>query len=253
MPERVSQASFHAALLEAKTPAPPGLTDGQGRPAGRRFDIYRNNVAVSLSEALADSFPVIQKLLGDENFRNISALYIRQHPPNSPLMMFYGADFADFLAEFPPLAHLPYLPDVARLEQALREAYHAADAAPIAPEELADVPAEALADLRLSLAPPVRVLHSEYPIHAIWAYNTAPGGPKPEPVAQSVLVVRPDFDPIPLAITAAEADCLQTLQTGESLGAAVERASARDPKFDLSRLLGLLLSHATITSLSRKE
>lgn len=250
MPDRVTQASFRDALLDAEHPAPGGLTDGQGRPAGRRFDIYRNNVAVSLSDALAESFPAVRKLLGDENFRNISRLYIQQDPPRSPLMMFYGEDFAAFLKDFPPLAHLPYLSDVARVEQALREAYHAADATPIDPNELAQIPAEALTDLRLSLAPALRVLNSDYPAHAIWAYNMEPGSPKPDPVAQSVLIVRPDFDPKPIAITASEAAFISALGDGATLGPATETGAGILPDFDPTHALGLLLAHSAITSLT---
>ena len=57
--------------------------------------------------------------------------YALAEPPRSPVLMDYGAGFADFIAGFAPAASLPYLPDVARIERAWREAYHAADAEPL--------------------------------------------------------------------------------------------------------------------------
>ncbi|MCP4818153.1 MAG: DUF2063 domain-containing protein, partial [Shimia sp.] len=114
----VSQTEFRGALLDGTRERPIGLTDEKGRAAGRRFDVYRNNVAVSLTEALAAGFPTIAKLLGEENFNAIAGLFLRQSPPASPLMMHYGAGFPEFLQTFEPLQHLGYLADVAHLELA---------------------------------------------------------------------------------------------------------------------------------------
>ncbi|WP_372833199.1 HvfC/BufC N-terminal domain-containing protein, partial [Puniceibacterium confluentis] len=125
-----SQSAFHAALLDAATAVPAGLTDGNGHSAGRRYAVYRNNVAVSLRDALETGYPAIARLLGRENFRHVAGLHLRASPPETPCMMLYGADFPDFLASLAPLAHLPYLADVARIEWGLRCAYHAADSTP---------------------------------------------------------------------------------------------------------------------------
>lgn len=47
---------------------PPGLTAQAPDEAARRFAVYRNNVAVSLLAALADRFPVIERLIGPDFF-----------------------------------------------------------------------------------------------------------------------------------------------------------------------------------------
>ena len=100
----MSQHSFSQALLAPDLPVPDGLTDGQGAPAGKRFAVYRNNVTVSLIDAPEAGFPVVVKLIGAENFRNIAREYLRKEPPVSPLIMLYGAGFPAFLASFRPLA-----------------------------------------------------------------------------------------------------------------------------------------------------
>lgn len=241
------QADFVGAILDARRPAPSGLTDGAGRPAGKRFDVYRNNVAVSLTEALETGFPVVRKLVGDAFFKAMAGVFLRAHPPRSPLMMLYGREFPDFLAEFAPARGLPYLADVARLELALREAYHAADAAPIDPACLAAVPPEALDGLRLQFAPPVRLVTSAYPILDIWRANTGAGGPKPGRGPQSALILRREFDPVPVDPGAGAGGVIGALIAGDALGSALDHAGEG---FDLSALLGLLLAHGAVTAIT---
>ena len=73
----VGQTDFQAALLDADLPVPPGLSDGQGNAAGKRFAVYRNNVAVSLTEALITAFPSIYTLVGDQFFRAMAGSFLR--------------------------------------------------------------------------------------------------------------------------------------------------------------------------------
>ena len=82
----VTQKDFRTAILDGTAATPEGLRNAKGGPAGRRFDVYRNNVAVSLTEALETGFPVIRKLLGEENFKGLTGIYLRQSPPESPMM-----------------------------------------------------------------------------------------------------------------------------------------------------------------------
>lgn len=242
-----SQTEFASALFNGARPAPAGLTDGAGRPAGKRFDVYRNNVAVSLTEALETGFPVIRRLVGDEFFKAMAGVFLRAHPPRSPLMMQYGADFPAFLTDFAPARGLPYLADVARLELALRHAYHAADAAPIDPAAFAAVPPEALGGLRLRFAPALRLVTSGWPILDIWRANSGAGDPRPGTGPQSALILRQGFDPAPHDPGAGAAGVIEALISGAALGAALERAGEG---FDLSTLLGLLLSHGAIIGIA---
>lgn len=239
------QSAFAAALLDPALPVPEGLRDPQGRPAGRRFAVYRNNVAVSLTEALATGFPVLAALLGDEFFRAMAGVYLRAHPPRSRLMALYGADMPGFLAGFAPVAHLPYLPDVARLELALRESYHAADAAPIDPVRVAALPPERLMAARLRLAPSVRLIRSDWPLHGIWAANSV-GAPAPAMRAESVLVARSGFDPAPHLLPAGGADFLAAILRGDPIATALTTAGEAH---DLAATLGLLIATGAIADL----
>jgi hypothetical protein len=243
------QTAFRAALLAPDADVPAGLGNGFGGPAGRRFDVYRNNVAASLTEALQKGFPVLRKLVGRETFDRLAGTFLRAHPPSSPLLMHYGGEMPGFLEGFAPLSHFGYLPDVARLELAMRRSYHAADADPIAPEAVAHRSGADLLRARVKFAPAVELLLSRWPLYDIWRYNTHKDAPKPQARAQSVLILRPQYDPAPHAVDAATAACLAALLAGQDLATAFEAAVARDPDFTPEPMLRLLLDGAAISAL----
>ena len=244
----VGQTAFQKAILDPDAPRPLGLSDSNGDAAGRRFDVYRNNVAVSLTEALETAFPTVAKLIGAPNFRILAGVFLRQHPPNSPLMMFYGDEMPNFLTTFEPAKSLPYLPDIARLELALRQSYHAADAVPIDPAAFELNPTVLMAS-RLSLAPSVRLIRSRFPIHAIWLFNHQDGAPKPAMAAQDIVILRPDMDPAPDLLSQGGGAFIDALLKGKPLGDAHEIAIADTPEFDLAQTLSLLIRANAITAL----
>jgi len=242
----VTQSAFRNAMLDPAAAVPEGIVNPDGAPATKRFDVYRNNVAVSLSDALEAAFPVVRKLVGDEFFRAMAGVYLRKHPPKTPLMMFYGEAMPQFLSRFGPAKSIRYLPDMARLELALREAYHAADSTPIDAQALATLSPDALMGTRLRIAPATRVIISDYPIDAIYRANTLPDAPKPVMTPQSVLITRAGFDPELHPIDASAAKCIIALQKGQPLGQAIATA---DTDLDLGAVLGLLLAQGAITEI----
>lgn len=243
------QSSFRTALLDPGQQAPTGLIDGAGHGAGRRFEVYRNNVAVALGDALLAGFPVTAKILGEQNFKSLAAIHLRQSPPHSPIIAGYGDDFPNFLKGFPPLSHLGYLQDIAQLECLLRSAYHAADATALDPACLQQISADDLGHAVLTLAPSMRRLSSPWPIHDIWRFNTTPDAPQPVATAQDIAIFRPDYDPVPELLPAGGHAFLSGLLDGAPLEQAANAALADAPNFDLTALLGLLLANGAITDI----
>ncbi|WP_299282663.1 DNA-binding domain-containing protein [uncultured Tateyamaria sp.] len=242
------QTQFRTALLDPTLPVPVGLTDGAGQPTTKRFAVYRNNVTVALTEALKTAFPVLVSLLGRDSFDQLARLFVRTHPPTSPLMMHYGAHMPAFLSDFPPLSHIKYLSDVARLELALRQSYHAADMDPFDASRLGRLDADRIMASTLTLAPATILIPSVWPLFDIWRYNTQSGAPKPRAMAQPVLITRAEFDPEPHPLTPAQAAWLTKIMDGATLVAAQDSAMAVDPGFDLSALLTLLIQNNAIAN-----
>jgi hypothetical protein len=242
----VTQAAFRAALFDPAAPVPDGLTDPAGRPAGRRFDIYRNNVVASLAAALETGFPAVRALVGPDRFRALAIAHARAHPPRTPLMMHAGADLPAFLegAGFGTM-----LADVARLELAVRESYHAADVAPVDPAALGRIPPERLETLRVGFAPALRLVPSAHALVSRRQAALEGGAQGAEDRPETALVTRPGFDPVVTALAPPGGVFVAALARGDPLGAAVARAEAHDPAFTPAAALSALLAGGAITSL----
>ena len=243
-----AQPAFARALLDPEADVPPGITGPDGRPAPKRFSVYRNNVAASLTRALEASFPTVRKLVGEEFFAAMAVVFLRAHPPRSRVLMLYGDAFPGFLAGFPPVAGLGYLPDVARLDQAMRESYHAADSAPLSEAGFQRLSGADIGGLRLQLAPSLRRIRSRWPVVSIWAAN-AEGGPTPAPVAEDALILRPDFDPRPHRLPIGGGAVVQGLMDGLALDEILGSVPDDQPT-DLSAILTLLIAGRAIVGVT---
>lgn len=234
--------TFAAALGDPSRPVPPGVIAPGGRVDPARFAVYRNNVAVGLSNALAARFPVVLKLVGEEFFRAMAQVYVAGHKPTSPLLMTYGDGLPAFVAGFPPAASVPYLADVARLEIAWSEAYHAAEAEPLRPADLVALVDGDLDEVVLAPHPATRLLASTWPVGSIWAAQASePPGTVDRWDAETALVTRPDAEVMVTVLPPEDAAFASALMGGASLAAAAETAFAAAPGFDFGRaLVGLV-------------
>lgn len=239
----MSQSQFAAAVLDPRAPVPPGIVGPDGQAAPKRFNVYRNNVALSLTRALEASFPTVRKLVGEAFFAALAGEFLRAHPPRSRMLMLYGEEMPAFLARFQPVAHLGYLPDVAQLDQAMRESYHAADSRPLSEPEFQRLVGADIAGLRLHLAPSLRLVRSGWPVVSIWEANHE-GGANPRAVAEDALILRPEFDPRPWRLPVGGGAFVAGLIDGRTLGDCVDRAG---PDLDLAAILGVMISGKAIT------
>lgn len=238
--------AFAAGLVDGTLP--PGLTAKTPDEAPRRFAVYRNNVAVSLSTALSRRFPVIERLVGPDFFAAMVQVYLQRHRPKSPVLHEWGDSFPGFLAGFPPLAAYPYMPDVARIEMARGRAYHAADADPIAPGHLLAAAADP-GTARLGLHPSVQVLSLAHPAVSIWTANQP--GAKAEPMTadpEIALILRDTRFGVPVAaLGPGDAALIAALQQGQTLLAAAEAAAKIAPDHDPQPILIRLQTAGVIT------
>lgn len=238
-----TQARFAAAVLDPAMPVPAGILSARGVADPLRFAIYRNTVHVGLVDALARAFPVVRALVGDAFFRAMARVHVAACKPASPVLLHYGDAFPGFVEGFAPAAGLPYLADVARLERARHEAYHAAEATPLAAAAVAGERPDRLAGARFEPHPAVRLVASAYAVGSIWAAHQA--GPAMARVdagrVETVLVTRPDAAVHTTILPACDLPFVRHLLAGEPLAVAAGRAGA-DDGFDAGRALAGLLA-----------
>ncbi len=234
-------AAFTAALFDPSLD-PPAFKTWNGSDPAQRFGVYRNNVIVALVDALTDTFPAVAATVGEKNFRILARASLKIDLPESPVLAEFGRRFPDFIMRYAPAAQVPGLADLARLEYARVEAFHAADAPGLTTEELAPLLAEParLHRLRLGLHPSLRLVPSLHPIVDLWAARVSGDSTKLRPdQAQTALVLRHDLEVEIYALPAADAAFVAALLAGKTLGEAVRACGSAD--FDCSAVLALLL------------
>jgi hypothetical protein len=243
-------ADFTPGLLDPGI-APAGVAGPRGKAAGKRYNVYRNNVTVSLINALAEAFPATRRITGEDFFRAMARFHIRQTPPTSPLLFEYGRDFPDFIERYEYARQMPWLADVARIERAYLDAYHAADAVPLTSETFAAVGSDRLADARFTAHPATRILRSRFPAVTVFAANrsAAPVEAIRTAEPEDALVTRPAMDVTVRRLPPGAALFLIRLVEGEPLAAAAGAALAEAPGFDLSSAIAGMIEAGAFSAI----
>ncbi len=248
------QAAVAAALLGEPAAAADRVVGGALTPT-RRLEIYRHNVISNLRGALRNIYPVVERIVGEAFFLHAADQFIRDTPSRSGDLNCFGAEWPDFLDAYPHAAELPYLADVARLEWAWHQCFHAADGGPLDLRRLAGVPADEHATLRFRLHPAVRLLASPHPLLRIWQVNQPGYGGELAvdwDAGGDALLVRRDGDAVMIeALPPGAFRFLSALSCGGTMEAAAAAAMAADVAFDLQGFLLDSVQSAVIVDFER--
>jgi hypothetical protein len=229
---RELQQAFAASLKQAGADA----TGCAVRPV-TNLAVYRNNAEWQFRNALSLSFPVLNRRVGDDYFRQLATRYRQKFPSRSGDLHWVGRHFAGFLEEHLRDGDYAWLADLARLEWAwqlasvadMRPAVGAVCLSQFAPEELDQ--------LVFTLQPSLQLLSSPYPVHSVWLANQQEIAP---PVDQSLgaeqMMILSRDDHVEVArLTPSLFSYLCAIADGHSLGEAMDCAA-----LDEGALLGAL-------------
>jgi hypothetical protein len=247
--------AFSLALLDPERATPAVIAGPNGKSAVKRYNIYRNNITVSLIDALAAVYPAVQRITGVEFFRAMARFHVRATPPSSPLLFDYGRDFPAFIERYEYAQALPSLADVARIERAWLDAYHAADAASLSAEALAAIPPERLAGSVFSVHPATRIVRSRFSAATIFAANRGndPPGQIDAGMPEDALITRPDTDVVMRHLPAGAAVFMTSLMSGQPLGEAAASALNDSERFDIALNIAGMIEAGVFTGISPGE
>ena len=167
---RLQRDCEHAFRGADAAPLLPELV-GNAIPAATRIEVYRNNAREICRKALANTYPVIEQLVGDACFRSLAREYLDGHPSTSGDLQHFGREFPATLDALYSESEYRYLGDVARLELAIEAALLEPEAGTFDLDALADLPPDRLGDAIFTPAPSLRLVGSRFPLLSIWRAN----------------------------------------------------------------------------------
>jgi hypothetical protein len=157
------QQQMLEAVLAAKTAAMPPVRSDAIADAHSRLSVYQHGYRVRLRDALKNEFAGLQCMAG-RGFNALLDTYVETHPSGHYNIRWYGTGLADFLdGAHPDRAQLA---EIARLDWAISTAFDAADEPSLGITELANIPPEAWAELRLLPQANLHLLNCAYNVDA---------------------------------------------------------------------------------------
>lgn len=236
------QRAFAAALMFEETGDLEPHVIANGIEPAARLRIYRNNMRENFLAALRAAYPVLERLVGAQYFRQLVADYLQCFPSTSGDLQYAGERLVTYLERRFAAGEYAYFVDVARLEWAYQEVLVAPEHPPADLERLRTVPPAAYAGLRLELHPAVRLVESRYPVLTIWSANQVDADSEKSidlrRGGEHVLVQRMRDAVELVRLPHHEFTFLAALNTGATLLDAAQAAAAcAGPAFDLGLVL----------------
>ena len=242
------QTRFAAALRGDLDALASQVPDG-GVDAAGRASVYRNNARAMFEDALARTYPVLRRRVGDDYFRQLARGYRARHPSRSGDLHWIGEQFPGYVADTETGTGYEWLAERAALEWACETALVARQEPAVGAETLAGLEPEQLAATRFRLQPSLQCVASSFPVLDVWRANQpgADGAPIDLARGAQCVAVSCSEDGLELReLSPAVLDFLRLLQGEAALGEALDQSQI--PIEKLPAALGLLFEAGLVTA-----
>lgn len=245
------QREFASGLLRGKV---RGSVADDLQVDPRRFGVYAHHTRVSLCIAIENAYPTTSRLVGADFFAEMVRRFVISHPPTHGWLSAYGREFPEFVAQYPPAADLPYLPDLACIEWARVRAANAPYEPGLDLNFLMTFNPGDLENLRLKLHGAASLVCSRFPVFDIWQAHQHGTDDQIPPIelakgSQDVLITRAGVMEVVVALLGpGDSAFLAALMQQLPFGAACQAAVSAEEEYDLGSRLGDLVSRKVLAS-----
>ncbi|MGH8334986.1 MAG: HvfC/BufC family peptide modification chaperone [Pseudomonas fluorescens] len=166
------QLAFEDYLLGARSTANPvlgaHLIGGPTLDVNTGLAIYHNAYQARLLEVLRGDFPAIWHWLGDDEFEQLAAAYIRHYPSGHYSLRWFGKGFEAFIREHLVAEQSAPLAELAALEWAFTLAFDAPLGIPMTLQDMTLLAPEDWPTLRVSPSPTLQWCECAFNSVALW-------------------------------------------------------------------------------------
>jgi hypothetical protein len=208
-----------------------------------RNNIYANAYFYRLLECLKEEYPASLAVTGSDDFAGLVQDYLIWRQPTEPSIFYAGRYLAEFLRNHRLAKRWPFIAELARLERATLESFHAPQASVLTDEGLRAVPPERWPMIELRSHPGVEILRGEWRVSdMLSAVERGDKWAAPAQDSNAVIVWRQGASVHYRVLEDAETDALILLQKGTSFAAICEAIEIANSSSDQVALIGRLLA-----------
>lgn len=235
-----TQRWFKSHLLDEPSSVDVALNSQGGVPGTERLGVYKEGYDVRIREALAEVYEAVRFVLGEPRFAVMAAEYAKRYHSRDYNLSRVGRHLPEFLKQSEYANGLPFIPDLARLEWLIADAFHSFHETPLVPADLAGISEERLLGARIIFQSGVAVCRSSWPVLDIWnARKTSRDKVDVNLVdrPQSLLVCRTGLQVRCELLESWQFEFLSSLLQGDTMDAASEKITS--PPDDFSQVAAL--------------
>jgi hypothetical protein len=222
------QRDLQVHLLEGDDAIETAIDSTENVSAATRLQIYFDAYRLRLIEALQANYPVLAKLLVEDEFSNVSQRYLLTNPSHHYSIRWFGHNLAQFLSEESDFSDQPWLAELAEWEWKIAAAFDASDANILSVDELATVAPERWPTLGFAFHPSLRRIGLTTNVVSIVKAESK-GEPLPSPARIDVrsewLIWRNSLDVQYRPLDSAESAALDAALRGAAFGEICEIVS----------------------------